>query len=163
MSPNRSVVYYPEELSLLGHILDQAVESLPTGMRTPCNQARSQETSWLMQLLVSWRRGLDRAAPEDATPGHSCSPSARPKRPTIHLRYPRQSRAAVGRLRFRKHDLQPIGERPKHPHSRRDMDSPGRGDTPRKRRDTVRDLPAREEVCRDFLNHPQQNLPHDSR
>jgi hypothetical protein len=39
MSPNQSVVYNPEELLLLGHILDQAVESLPTGMRTPCNQA----------------------------------------------------------------------------------------------------------------------------
>ena len=39
MLRNRSVVYYPEELSLLGHILDQAVESLPTVMRTPCNQA----------------------------------------------------------------------------------------------------------------------------
>jgi len=39
MLRNRSVVYYPEELSLLGHILDQAVESLPTVMRTPGNQA----------------------------------------------------------------------------------------------------------------------------
>ena len=39
MLRNRSVVYYPEELPLLGHILDQAVESLPTVMRTPCNQA----------------------------------------------------------------------------------------------------------------------------
>ena len=39
MLRNRSVVYYPEELSLLGHILDQAVKSLPTVMRTPCNQA----------------------------------------------------------------------------------------------------------------------------
>ena len=39
MLRNRSVVYYPEELSLLGYILDQAVESLPTVMRTPCNEA----------------------------------------------------------------------------------------------------------------------------
>ncbi len=34
----RSVVYYPEELSLLGHVLDQAVESLPAAMRTPYNR-----------------------------------------------------------------------------------------------------------------------------
>ena len=34
----RSVIYYPEELSLLGHILDQAIESLPAAMRTPYNQ-----------------------------------------------------------------------------------------------------------------------------
>ena len=39
MSPDRSGVYYPEELSLLGHVLNQAVESLPTVMRTPCNRA----------------------------------------------------------------------------------------------------------------------------
>jgi hypothetical protein len=30
-----SVVYDPEELSLLGHILDQAMASLPAAMRTP--------------------------------------------------------------------------------------------------------------------------------
>jgi hypothetical protein len=30
-----SVIYDPEELSLLGHILDQAIESLPAAMRTP--------------------------------------------------------------------------------------------------------------------------------
>src|SRR6478672_4464416 len=39
MSPDRSGVYYPEELSLLGHVLNQAVESLPTVMRTPGNRA----------------------------------------------------------------------------------------------------------------------------
>ena len=39
MSPNRSGVYYPEELSLLGHVLNQAVESLPIAMRTPDNRA----------------------------------------------------------------------------------------------------------------------------
>jgi hypothetical protein len=35
MLRDRSVVYDPEELSLLGHILDQAIESLPATMRTP--------------------------------------------------------------------------------------------------------------------------------
>ena len=34
MLPDASAVYYPEELSLLGQILDQAVQSLPLGMRT---------------------------------------------------------------------------------------------------------------------------------
>ena len=35
MLREKSVSYGPEELSLLGHILDQAVESLPAAMRTP--------------------------------------------------------------------------------------------------------------------------------
>ena len=39
MSPDRSGVYYPEELSLLADVLNQAVESLPTVMRTPGNRA----------------------------------------------------------------------------------------------------------------------------
>jgi hypothetical protein len=38
MLRERSVVYCPEELSLLGHILDQAIESLPAAMRTPYNR-----------------------------------------------------------------------------------------------------------------------------
>lgn len=33
-----SAVYYPEELSLLGQILDQAMQSLPLNMRTPQNR-----------------------------------------------------------------------------------------------------------------------------
>ena len=40
MLPDQSAVYYPEELSLLGQILDhQAVQSLPLSMRTPQNCA----------------------------------------------------------------------------------------------------------------------------
>ncbi len=35
MLREQCVVYYPEELSLLGHILDQALKSLPANMRTP--------------------------------------------------------------------------------------------------------------------------------
>jgi hypothetical protein len=33
-----SVVYDPEELALLGQILDQAIESLPAALRTPSNR-----------------------------------------------------------------------------------------------------------------------------
>jgi hypothetical protein len=39
MLPDQSAVYYSEELSLLGQILDQAVQSLPLSMRTPQNRA----------------------------------------------------------------------------------------------------------------------------
>ena len=39
MLPNRSAVYYPEELSLLAQVLDQAIASLPPMMRTPYNRA----------------------------------------------------------------------------------------------------------------------------
>jgi hypothetical protein len=39
MLPDQNAVYYPEELSLLGQILDQAVQSLPLSMRTPQNRA----------------------------------------------------------------------------------------------------------------------------
>jgi hypothetical protein len=39
MLPDQSAVYCPEELSLLGQILDQAVQSLPLSMRTPQNRA----------------------------------------------------------------------------------------------------------------------------
>jgi hypothetical protein len=39
MLPDQNAVYYPEELSLLGQILDQAVRSLPPSMRTPQNRA----------------------------------------------------------------------------------------------------------------------------
>ena len=39
MLPDQSAVYYPEELSLLGQTLDQAVQSLPLNMRTPQNRA----------------------------------------------------------------------------------------------------------------------------
>jgi hypothetical protein len=36
---DQSAVYYPEELSLLGQVLDQAVQSLPLSMRTLQNRA----------------------------------------------------------------------------------------------------------------------------
>jgi hypothetical protein len=40
MLRERSVVYHPEELSLLGYILDQVIESLPAAMWTPCNHTK---------------------------------------------------------------------------------------------------------------------------
>ena len=39
MLPDQSAVYYPEELSLLGQIVDQAVQLLPPSMRAPQNRA----------------------------------------------------------------------------------------------------------------------------
>ena len=33
-----SAVYYPEDLSLLGNVLDQVVQSLPPNLRTPYNR-----------------------------------------------------------------------------------------------------------------------------
>jgi hypothetical protein len=38
MSDERSTIYDPEELSLLGTIFDQAVASLPATMQTPANR-----------------------------------------------------------------------------------------------------------------------------
>jgi hypothetical protein len=34
MAPDECAVYYPEDLSLLGNVLDKIVASLPTHMRT---------------------------------------------------------------------------------------------------------------------------------
>jgi hypothetical protein len=38
MLTDQSAVYYPEELSLFGTILDQVVQSLPPDLRTPYNR-----------------------------------------------------------------------------------------------------------------------------
>jgi hypothetical protein len=38
MSSNRSVVYSPEDLALLGWVLDRAVKSIPPAMRTLSNR-----------------------------------------------------------------------------------------------------------------------------
>ena len=38
MLSDQSAVYYPEELALLGKILDQVVQSLPPNLRTPSNR-----------------------------------------------------------------------------------------------------------------------------
>jgi hypothetical protein len=39
MSTHQGAVYYPEDLSLLGEVLDQIVQSLPPKMRTRANLA----------------------------------------------------------------------------------------------------------------------------
>ena len=39
MSAKQGAVYYPEDLSLLGEVLDRIVESLPPKMRTRANLA----------------------------------------------------------------------------------------------------------------------------
>ena len=38
MLSDESAVYYPEELSLLGEVLDQVVQSLPPNLPTPYNR-----------------------------------------------------------------------------------------------------------------------------
>ena len=38
MLGERDVVYYPEDLSLLGRIFDQAIASVPAAMRTDANR-----------------------------------------------------------------------------------------------------------------------------
>jgi len=38
MFTDECAVYYPEELSLFGRILDQVVQSLPPNLRTPYNR-----------------------------------------------------------------------------------------------------------------------------
>jgi hypothetical protein len=47
MLPDQSAFYYPEELSLLGQTLDQAVQSLPLSMRTPQNRAANRKKNIL--------------------------------------------------------------------------------------------------------------------
>ena len=39
MSRSKSAVYYPEELTLFGTILDQVARSLPPDLQTPHNRA----------------------------------------------------------------------------------------------------------------------------
>ena len=39
MSSKEGAVYTPEELSLLGEVLDQVMQSLPSNLRTPYNRA----------------------------------------------------------------------------------------------------------------------------
>ena len=69
MLRERSAVYDPEELSLLGKIFDQAVAALPATMQTPANRteiakiilrraAAGDELEALMKLMVA----VDRAA-----------------------------------------------------------------------------------------------------
>ena len=54
MLGDQTVVYYPEELSLLGDILDQVLESLPTAMRT--SYIRTQIAKKLMACAATGER-----------------------------------------------------------------------------------------------------------
>ena len=54
MLRDQSVVYFPEQLSLLGDILDQVLESLPAAMRTPYN--RTQIAKKLMACAATGER-----------------------------------------------------------------------------------------------------------
>lgn len=67
MLRERSAVYDPEELVLLGKIFDQAVAALPVTMQTPVNRteiakiilkraAASDELAALMKLMVVFDR-----------------------------------------------------------------------------------------------------------
>ena len=49
-----SVVYDPEEVSLLGRVLDQAIGSLPAQMRTPYN--RTEITRNILALAATGER-----------------------------------------------------------------------------------------------------------
>ena len=40
MLREENVIYYPEDLSLLGIVFDQAVASIPPTMRTPSNRTK---------------------------------------------------------------------------------------------------------------------------
>ncbi len=63
-----SAVYYPEELLLLGNVLDQVMQSLPPNLRTPYNRAAIAKN-----ILACARAGerdpdvLGRAALMDST------------------------------------------------------------------------------------------------
>jgi hypothetical protein len=54
MLREQSIVYDPEELSLLGRILDQVLESLPVAMRTPNN--RTEVARSLLACLATGER-----------------------------------------------------------------------------------------------------------
>ena len=56
MSVERSAIYCPEELSLLGTIFDQAVASLPATMRTQAN--RTEIAKIVMDRAAAGEREL---------------------------------------------------------------------------------------------------------
>jgi hypothetical protein len=56
MSVERSAIYCPEELSLLGTIFDQAVASLPATMQTPAN--RTEIAKIVMDRAAAGEREL---------------------------------------------------------------------------------------------------------
>jgi hypothetical protein len=73
MSANGGAVYYPEDLSLLGEVLDQIVQSLPPKMRTRANLAEIAKS--ILVCAATGQRDpveLELAAWINAT-GHCCS------------------------------------------------------------------------------------------
>ena len=58
MLANENDVYYPEELSLLGRILDEAVRSLPANMRTA--YSRTQIAKNILDCAATGERDADR-------------------------------------------------------------------------------------------------------
>jgi hypothetical protein len=65
---NEGAVYYPEELSLLGKVLDQVMQSLPPNLRTPYNRAAIARN--ILACALSGERDPDvlgRAALMDST------------------------------------------------------------------------------------------------
>ena len=56
MSDERTAIYGPEELSLLGTIFDQAIASLPATMRTPAN--RTEIAKIVMDRAAAGEREL---------------------------------------------------------------------------------------------------------
>ena len=68
MLSNEGAVFYPEELSLLGNVFDQVVQSLPPGLRTPYN--RTEIARNILACAVTGERDPDvlrRAALMDST------------------------------------------------------------------------------------------------
>jgi hypothetical protein len=67
---DRSAVYEPEDLSLLGSILDETVAALPVGMRTPANRMeiakiilrRTAEDEVELASLIKLMAAFDAAA-----------------------------------------------------------------------------------------------------
>jgi hypothetical protein len=70
MSANQGAVYYPEDLSLLGKVLDRIVQSLPPKMRTRANLAEIAKnilvcaaTGSEIPSNLSWRPGSTQRSP----------------------------------------------------------------------------------------------------
>jgi hypothetical protein len=54
---SEGAVYLPEELSLLGEVLDQVVQSLPPNLRTPFNRVEIARN--ILACAVTGERDLD--------------------------------------------------------------------------------------------------------
>ena len=68
MLPGECAVYGPEELSLLGNVLDQVMQSLPPNLRTPYN--RTEIAKNILACACTGERDPDvlgRAALMDST------------------------------------------------------------------------------------------------